>query len=432
MAGEPGPEREPGGAGAPLVRPLASPGPGLTPSALSPARALGLALALFLPLAVWVPVNRWPVPDAYFVVSLADGFQPRALLGTLARLSGLGAAGFVKLNLVAEVLLLALVLRELARSARSPVSRPLWLAGVAATAVLLLFHQVMAWSHFLSGFVDVHAYLLLLLALLASRRPGAAGLAAASGLEAVAVLVHEKAVFDASLLALAVALRRGPRAGALVLAGPLAVFLALLGGASEDARVGLAFFDYWRLLPRGLAFLREASGNLVGVFYGGGLAWGLAAWAAWRIARRAPRRRRVAVLAFSGVSAAVLFVPLLLAHDTNRLLGAMWFPTLVLLQEAGLPEMLARGRRAGAAVGLLAVAQLALPPVFVYRHEAVPLNCYAQATLRRLCSGQPDGEWRALGGFLRLSEDGGHRPFHQRHCPSFQLFRNSRPGRGWW
>jgi len=395
-------------------------------SRLSLPASLALGALLLLLAALWVPINRRPVPLAYFQLDLAAGLQPRALSGTLAHALHLSPADFVRMGLLSELLFLTLLLRELSAgeatrwSARS-------LAALVATAALLCWFQVVFWGHFFSGFVDIHSHLLLLLSwLIVSRRedgPGAGALVAAAGVSALSLLNHEKALFDAALLTAWLWWRAGARRAGVYAAIVIAAFLGLMGFASEDSRVGLPFFDYVRMMG---AF---ESDSVVGVLWAAGVAWGLAAWAAVA-AIRDERGGGLRTGVFVATSTAIAFAPLLVAHDTNRMLGVMWFPTLMLLREV---DFASRLRRPAVATGMLVLLllQLALPPLFVFEHRAIPLDCYAQRSLRRLLGPEDQVGLDAVGGLIRLSEDAGHRAYYVRDCGEWAPFRNERRRR-WW
>ena len=388
-----------------------------------------LAVGLFVLAALWVPINHRPVPRGYFETTWFEGFQPRGLMGTLAAALGLTPRQFVELNLIGEVIFLFLLLLALVRAGEGVAAAPTrrWL-GLVLLAILLSFHQVLFFGHFLSGFVDIHSAALTLGAvhLLAfgtgPPRPLALGLAAA--LSGLSLLNHERSVLDAAVLATWLWLRFGPRVAAGYFA-PVAACLALFFVPfSSQAQMGMSLPQYWANLEKVTLYVRQESGSLVGIFYGGGFAWLLWAYGASRLLRRQESGgSRLKAAAFVLVSLAACLAPLLVAHDTSRLVGLMWLSTLLMLTTLRLPRQLARSRGLFRFVTVLAVLQLALPPLFIYKFDAVPLNCYAQNMVRTVCAQEPGEEWTALGGWLRLYEDGGHRPWYQKRCLIPRLFR---------
>jgi hypothetical protein len=159
------------------------------------------------------------------------------------------------------------------------------------------------------------------------------------------------------------------------------------------------------------------------------MGWVVMLWAGAR-AVRDDRQTAGRTLAFLLLSTAICFAQLLVAHDTSRLLGLTWFPTLVLLRRVDFASRLHRAS-VQVAVAALLLLQLALPPLFVLEHRAIPLNCYAQSSLRRVVGTGTGGRVEAAGGLFQLSEDAGHRPFYLRRCDEWGFFRNQQRHR-WW
>jgi hypothetical protein len=392
----------------------------------------GLALTLLVLAALWVPVNRLPVPAGYYHTTWFEAFQPRGLMGTLAAALGLAPPQFVRLNLVGEAVFLFLLLLALARAweGDTPDERAPWLS-LALLTCLISFHQVIFVNHFLTGFVDIHSAVLTLGAvhLLAfdshPPRPLALGLAAV--LSSVSLLNHERSILDATVLATWLWLSFGTRAAACYFA-PVAISLAaFLLGTSEQAYMGLSVPEYWANLEKAATYVREESGSLIGIFYGGGFAWLLWLYGAGRLlrAKRAESRRALLkAAAFVLVSLVACLAPLMVAHDTTRLVGLMWLPTLLMLTTTRFPPLLARSRWARGFVAALALLQLALPPLFIYRFGAVPLNCYAQKAVRALCAQEPRQQRAGLDHWLVLYEDGGHRPWYLKRCRRLRVFRH--------
>jgi hypothetical protein len=388
-----------------------------------------LAAGLFVLAALWVPVNRRPVPRGYFDTSWFEAFQPRGLMGTLAAAFRLTPEQFVRLNLIAEVVFLFLLLLALARSGGwSPASWRHWL-GLAFFAILLSYHQLLFFGHFLSGFIDIHSATLTLCAvhLLAfgTGPPRPLALALAAALSSLSLLNHERSFLDAVVLATWLWLRFGPKVAAAYFAPVVGSLVLFFLPFSSQARMGMSLPQYWANLEKVTLYVRQESGSLVGIFYGGGFAWLLWSYAAWRLLGAGDDRGRwrLKAVVFVAVSLGSCLAPLLIAHDTNRLVGLMWLPTLLMVTAIGLPRLLAESRSLLRLVAVLTLLQLALPPLFIYKYDAVPLNCYAQKVVRAVCAQEPGQEWTALGGWLRLYEDGGHRPWYQKRCWPTRLFR---------
>lgn len=385
-----------------------------------------LAAGLFLLAALWVPINPEPVPEGYYRTSWLEAFQPRGLAGTVAAVLDLSPRGFVRMNMIGQLAFLFLLLGALGRSGaprRAYMVLPL-------LASLLAFNQLIFFGNFLSGGVDVHSAVLTLgavhLLVFGERAPRGTAIAAAALLSSLSLLNHEKSLLDAAILGLWLWAVYGIRPALGYLLPVLATLVAVVAPSTGEARMGLSIPEYWAILGRSVVFVREESGNVIGILYAGGFAWLLWVYGAVGFVRSRSRggaSSRLRAVVFVTSSILLCLAPLLVAHDTSRLVGLMWLPTLLVLSAAGFAVRVGRSRATLATVAVLVLLQLALPPVFVFRQGAIPLNCYAQKAVRALCTGEPQEEWVAWNGWLRLYEDGGHRPWYQRRCLPVHPFR---------
>jgi len=74
--------------------------------------------------------------------------------------------------------------------------------------------------------------------------------------------------------------------------------------------------------------------------------------------------------------------PLMVAHDTIRMVGVIWLPTYLLLREIDLRSLLASIQfRAWAPA--ICVLQLLIPPLLMYQDGVVPYNCYSKWLIER-------------------------------------------------
>ena len=77
------------------------------------------------------------------------------------------------------------------------------------------------------------------------------------------------------------------------------------------------------------------------------------------------------------------FAPLLVAHDTIRIVGGIWLPTFLLICEIDLKAALETVRFRQWAVSACFI-QLLLPPLLLYLGGAAPFNCYSRELVLRV------------------------------------------------
>ncbi len=351
------------------------------------------AISLFLA-ALWVPVNSElikPTPQYYYADVLWDP-APRAVLGTLVRVFSLSKTGFIVFLQLCQFMWLLLLLSVLAmRAAGGHAPFPLF--AVSALGFLFTFNSVVYSSNSIAGLIDVAAYLIILISailLLYDRRfvPWKSGLLRQSTavlLSILAVLIHEKSLFDITIIGVWLYGRYGLKAGlgfVLPTVGAAALFL---GSVADNKTGGETVGDYFNIIPDALDFMVHSSFNLYGILLGGGMLWIVFVMAARRFVmdcnvlhRRAEKRRRlITVMAMAGLC----LTPLVVAIDTNRMVGLIWLPTFLLVREVGFVREFQNSARLKRLVLSLCLMQILLPPLFIYGHGAVPLNCYSEGII---------------------------------------------------
>ncbi len=334
--------------------------------------------ALLLLVAWWVPVN-WFNTSPYSTVSLLAGLQPRALLGTVVDLLNLGPAGYTWLKLLFQFAWLLLVVCQIERLASDPVPmRPALIAGLSA----IFAFSTVTYINFPAGFVDVASYAFMAAAiLLMDSRHWKADLptgALLNLLVMLAVLAHEKALFEIAILVLWCVWKTGLRNTAILFAPGLLLTAVYLYSVSSQATLGLPIEEYANILGSGLAsglgYLFSPSFNIWGILAGGGAFWILYGLFAWRFVAAGENKWRRGTL--SALLVLLCLAPLLVAFDTNRLVALIWMPVLLMLTEINPGQIFDTGmRRAG--LGLLCAMQLLNPPMLMYGSGIVPFNCYS-------------------------------------------------------
>lgn len=359
-------------------------------------RALGLvALAAVLLLAAtfWVPVNPQLMltNPTYYHADLLQKIEPRALMGTVAGLLGLSQGGFIILIQVCHLLWAGLLLWGLSRPLPGQGTPPLWTVGLLG--FLFVFNTPVFLSNVNSGLVDIPIFTLSLIAVLVltdgDDAPSPLRLAVGALVMMLAVVGHEKSIFDATLIGAWMLWKAGwRRAGAYYL--PVAIFYVLFIAANADAKNAHNWTpaDYIKVIPNIWNYLFTNSFNIWGILLAGGFLWVVMAWAATRFVRHGGQtggqaeslRRGALVLTLLGLSLG----PIAVAWDTNRLVAVMWIPTFLLVRETGLAAALSVERRLLAASVVMAVLHIFVPPAFALRMGALPINCYSQSVYMAL------------------------------------------------
>jgi hypothetical protein len=356
-----------------------------------------LVVGLQLAIAVWVPVGL-TVDHDYLVVNLVDHIQPRALVGTVSRYVGLDDSQFLLFTQAALFtwLLIVALLIATPREKRVP-DRPDW--HKCGLVFLFSFSALPFITNAFSGFVDIFAAVTIVLSVWLLHRCDQSSSLALVGvvlLMCVATLIHEKSVFEVLILSMWIAFMRSRRQAASAFAA-YALFLAgyaFLASGNKAANGDRTFAEYLGLATQFQSFLEHYSFNVVGVVFGGGLLWVLYATLAvvFVRARRAkdnPFPRLALVFGMLGLC----FAPLLFAWDTSRLVAIIWLPTLLLLLEADWQARYERTRINSALLCAACLLQALIPPVLIYRHGAVALNCYASFVVQHFERMQEADSW---------------------------------------
>lgn len=339
-----------------------------------------LAGALLWLYSFWVPLSdgfyyEWLQGDLFREI------QPRALLGTIANLFNFDDRGFMFIKIISLWAWLALIIWQIAKVILSDFA----LKGIyvlVCISFLFSFSTVTQMSFGPVMFIDVIPYLLVLVVYinLASDRPTSIrGYCVNAILLTSAVAIHEKSVFDIGILFLWIFYKKGFKKSAIALGpGILLCGLFLLMLRSKNL-TGESLDTYISILQRGADFLGD-SFSAIEVLIGLGSLGILYLYLSTIFIKRCSsvgdgvKRLALSVSMFIGCVA-----PLTVAWDTNRLVGLIWLPTIILLVEVGsklfsrpsIPQMLF--------LTLLCAYQLLLPPILRFPPNVIiAYNPYAK------------------------------------------------------
>ena len=344
-------------------------------------------LLLLVAAALWVPI-KLQVHQEFYTPTLFNGIQPRALIGTVVNLLKIGPVGYSIIRYLALFIWLYLILKYLcdALLMQSEIPRKnmiyfLILAFIFAfsTPVFMTFRPV--------GFLDIIPSCLEIMSVVLlqtiQKRPLWLTIGMVTTLLSAAVMTHEKSIFDIAIIITWCLWRMGPWKSFLIffptsfISG---IFFQLIANKAAYAGAGYALSPtgYFTILQSGLHFFFTESLNVGAIILGGG-----ALWICYFIFCKGFISSEISsfkkIIRFSLVFALGLlaFAPLLVANDTNRLIGLIWLPTFLMMGEIELRKTLDRFNFSIWAWGL-AIFQLLMPPSLIYINGAVPYNCYSK------------------------------------------------------
>lgn len=340
-----------------------------------------LAGALLWLYSFWVPLS-----DGFYYEWLQGNLfrevQPRALLGTIANLMNFDDRGLMFIKITSLWAWLVLIIWQLAKDILCDFSLKRFYC-LLCISFLFSFSTVTQMSFGPVMFIDVIPYLLVLVVyinLASDRSTSIRGYWINAILLTSAVAIHEKSVFDIGILFFWIFYKKGFKKSILALGpGILLSGLFLLMLRSKNL-TGESLDTYVSILQRGADFLGD-SFSTVEVLVGlGGLGILYLYLSTIFIKSRSSMEDGVKRLVLSISMFIGCMAPLTVAWDTNRLVGLIWLPTIILLVEVGsdlfsrssIPQMLF--------LGLLCVYQLLLPPILRFPPNVIiAYNSYAKA-----------------------------------------------------
>jgi hypothetical protein len=348
------------------------------------------AAAFMAVVALWVPVSMVEY-GAYYRSNLLTELQPRALLGTIASVFALSMHGFNLLILISQYVWLFLILHLIYRSVIGQEAITLkYLFVFFALGFIFSFSVITILTYSPAWFIDVVPYTFIATAIIFSNRIDGPvdwlALFIISVCVMLAVMTHEKSVFDVGILATWMLWKIGLRKTIIYLSPGILASSIFLLSVSTTANNGLPPGDYIDILLSGFSFASQWSLNFWGILAGGGAIWMLYFIFSWQFINAAPSRKNSMYrLLTASLMILICLSSLLVAADTNRMVGLIWLPTVLLLQEVDLQAIFG-SFKARVGLVLLCVLQGLIPPVLIYNNGVVPFNCYAVAWISRLPS----------------------------------------------
>jgi hypothetical protein len=345
---------------------------------------------MLIPSAILAGVLLWLYS---FWVPLADGFyyewlqgdlfrevQPRALLGTIANLLQIDDRGFMFIKITSLWAWLTLIIWQLAKGTFSDFSLKR-IYCLFCISFLFGFSTVTQMSFGPVMIIDVIPYLLILVVYihLVSDKPTSVWEYWVNAtLLVAAVAIHEKSVFDIGILFLWLFYKKGFKKSALAL-GPgillCGLFLLMLRSKSLT---GESLDTYFAILQRGADFLAY-SFTFIEVFIGlGALGVLYFCLSIYFVKKKSSTRDGFWRLAIVFGMFLACIAPLTVAWDTNRLVGLIWLPTIILLGELGGKVFSRPSSLKMVFLSLLCLFQLALPPILRFPGVVFAYNPYAK------------------------------------------------------
>lgn len=341
-------------------------------------------LTLYL-VSLWVPI--WVDDfDVYRTASLVKGVRPRALLGTFTSIFNIGPWGFTALKIAALYIWLLLILETIAIKLFSNNRCSIWQFFVfIVLSFIFAFNTVVYMTYAQVGIIDSIPYLLVLITALLlnnteQKIPSFGKIFAINFLLTCAVLIHEKSIFDISILYLWVFFRRGFKAATLYFGPSILISLEFLYLVRGQKTSGFTPEEYIQIFGWARKFLMEYSLNIWGIIIGGGSLWALYGIFSYQYIGQVSIGRLQKLYAFlmTVLMLVICFLPLTVAWDTNRIIGLIWLPTFLLLTKVDLNSLFARSRLTFIGLIFLCLFQIAMPPVLIPHIGVVPFNSYGQ------------------------------------------------------
>jgi hypothetical protein len=351
---------------------------------LSPLAQASITTAvLLLMVAFWAPID-FSYPGQYYDANLFKEIAPRALLGGIANIFHLTPWAYIIIRVIFQALWLFLIVLEITKRLRQKQNIGRYhIFEVTALGVLFCFNTVVYNNQGKSEFIDVVPYALVLCAIpLLIPKDQMFAIKhhlVATILLVLAVLVHEKSIFDLVILAVWTTWKYGFRGGTrLMLPSTLASLCFLWIVRNKASNYNISPHDYINIGRQGFSFLLNESLNVWGIILAGGALWVVFSIFAYSLIRTGGFKCFITI----AMMALLCLAPLMVAHDTIRMVGVIWLPTYLLLREIDLRSLLEsiQFRRWAPAACLL---QLLMPPLLMYQGGVVPYNCYGKWLIER-------------------------------------------------
>jgi hypothetical protein len=346
-----------------------------------------LAAALIYLFSLWVPL----IYDFYFEWRAGDffnTFKPRTILGSVFNLFGWGDGAFTAIKVLALWGWLTLITGQFFQVfiVGQKTAHVYRFGVVLALSFIFAFSTVSQMTFGAVRILDAIPYFLILSGYLIysqeERKITALSYVLATLLLFLATLIHEKSIFEMGILWMWLAWKGGIKRASGFIFPALILSGVFLFGNKSSGTTGLGYAPnaYLDILSNGLSYFKDSSFDLLAIILGGGALWIIYIACSVLFIHTAPTKQQKMIRALLCLGMVLsCFIPLLVAFDTNRLMGLMWLPTFLLLCEVG-PRLLALPKKwIGLALACLCALQFAVPPMLTMPPlGSVVFNSYAK------------------------------------------------------
>jgi len=340
----------------------------------------GTLLYLF---SLWVPFLPGSY-DGWQKGNLFNEIRPRALLGTLAYIFDLEGHGFAMTKLISLWGWLTLIIWQIFRVLVGPAKKieSQTMLTIVCLSFIFAFSTVSQMTFGPLVFMDSVPYFLVIVAYLffaKNEEPLITHALFCTLLLFSAIAIHEKTIFDVAILLVWLLYKKGTIKALFLIAPTYILSLIILIIIKDRKLTGESPETYLNILKKGFDFFVEYSFDLTAIAIGGGALWILYGILSYYFIRSSQTSsdRKIRI----GVIVAMLlccFAPLLVAWDTNRLVGLIWLPTFLLIVETGSVLVAKPNKLQSIGFVLLCFLQLAMPPMLRDPGLIFPYNSYAE------------------------------------------------------
>ena len=354
--------------------------------------AIGLAALYLFLVSLWVPISMDFVGD-YRLSNLLVELKPRALVNTIAEILHLSNWGFNAIKVFALLGWLSLILYSLGQNLLSQ-TEPLparELLCYLMLGLLFAYSTVTIMTFGRVGILDAVPYCFVITAVLLCQHFGPRSLfscMAVTCLLTLAVLAHEKSIFDLAIIGIWFTWKWGLRKSSIFFLPSVLISSLFLYLVQNKVAGGLAPVAYLNILQAGLDFFWQYAYSPIGIIFGGGALWIVFFTSAYFFITNQGSNQFPLRLGLVFMLTLLCLAPLLVAWDTNRMVGLIWLPTFLLLCELPNLKQLVCAPVTPWFLLLLCSLQLLIPPVLMPQVGVVPFNAYANLWVNWLERGQ--------------------------------------------
>ena len=346
-----------------------------------------LAAALIYLFGRWVPL----IYDFYFewrVGGFFHSFKPRTILGSMFNLFGWGDGAFTVIKVCALWGWLTLITGQFIKVfiAGQKTAHVYRFGVVLALSFIFAFNTVSQMTFGAVRILDSIPYFFILAGYLIytqeEHKITALSYVSATLLLFLATLIHEKSIFEMGILWMWLAWKSGIKRASGFIFPALVLSGIFLFGNKSSGTTGLGYAPnaYLDILSNGLSYFKDSSFDLLAIIFGGGALWIIYMACTTMFIRSATSKQQKIIRSLLCLGMVLsCFIPLLVAFDTNRLMGLMWLPAFLLLCEVG-PQLLALAKKwIALALVCLCAMQFAVPPMLTMPPlGSVVFNSYAK------------------------------------------------------